>query len=260
MARVYPLFSSSKGNATFIGNNQSGVLVDAGVSCKRLIQGLEVCGLSADAVRAVFITHEHSDHISGLCVFLKNFKVPVYAKPTTIEYIIKNTRLPADADLRSCDEGMCAAGMQAESFATPHDTPQSCGYNFYTSDNKKLSVCTDLGIVTDEVERAITGSDLVLLESNYDEQMLKDGSYPYYLKRRISSDTGHLSNTNSAKMSRKLIAGGTTRIILGHLSQENNTPSVAEKSALRELTEFKRGRDYILEVAPVATTGKVVVL
>lgn len=260
MARVYPLFSSSKGNATFIGNSTSGILVDVGVSCKRLISGLEVCGLSADAVRAVFITHEHSDHISGLNVFLKNFKVPVYAKPSTIEYIIKNNKAPIGADLRSCEDEMCAGSLQADSFATPHDTPQSCGYNFYTKDGKKLTVCTDLGFVTDEVQRAITGCDLVLLESNYDERMLREGSYPYYLKQRISSDTGHLSNINSAKMCRQLIKSGTTRIILGHLSQENNTPSVAEHTALSELTEFKRNKDYTLDIAPVETSGKVVVL
>ncbi len=256
MARVYPLFSSSKGNATFIGNSNSGILVDVGVSFKRLNEGLEICGLSADAVKAIFITHEHGDHISGLSVFTKHFNIPVYAKPLTLEYIINNNKIAKNAQIYSCEGDICVQDMKITSFDTMHDTEQSCGYTIFTGDEKKISVCTDLGKITDVVERNILGSDFVLLESNYDENMLGNGCYPQYLKQRIASQLGHLSNSQSAFMVKKLIENGTTRVYIGHLSQENNTPSIAEGTALKALAQFKRNKDYILEVAPVCTSGQ----
>ena len=135
--------------------------------------------------------------------------------------------------------GVEVAGMEVKCFSTPHDTRQSCGYTIHTSDNKKISICTDLGEITPTVEENLHGSDLVLLESNYDEHMLKTGSYPFVLKKRILSNSGHLANNECAKQVKKLIQNGTTRIILGHLSQENNTPQVAENAVLNELSEFK---------------------
>ena len=256
MAKVYPLFSSSKGNATFIGNANSGILVDVGVSFKRLNQGLEICGLNANAVKAIFITHEHSDHISGLSVFSKHFNIPVYAKPSTINYLIKNEKISTTTKIFSCEGDICVDDMKIKSFDTMHDTEQSCGYTIFTGDEKKISICTDLGKITDVVEKNILGSDLVLLESNYDENMLMNGCYPQYLKQRIASQYGHLSNSHSALMVKKLIENGTTRIFLGHLSQENNTPSIAEATSLKMLSQFKRNKDYILEVAPVCTSGQ----
>ncbi len=256
MARVYPLYSSSKGNATFIGNSDSGILIDAGVSCKRLLEGLEICGLSAQAVKAVFITHEHSDHVSGLSVFTNKYKVPVFAQEKTLEHLIAYKRIsPATQLCVVSENGVDTAGFFIKSFKTPHDSEESCGYKIITDDDKKIAVCTDLGSITPLVEGNLKGSDLVLLEANYDEAMLKSGIYPLYLKKRISSANGHLSNTDSATMVRKLLESGTTRIILGHLSQENNTPQIAEKAVLNNLHGFERDKDYILSVAPVQTKG-----
>lgn len=259
MARIYPLFSSSKGNATFVGNASSGILIDVGVSCKKLIEGLAVNGLSVDAVKAVFITHEHSDHIQGLSVFTKKTKVPVFAQKETLTFLDNNNYIDKDSNLYIMDgQTVDICSMQVSCFDTPHDTERSCGYSVITEDKRKMCVCTDLGTVTDTVDKNLLGSDLVLLESNYDEKMLNEGKYPYYLKKRISSDHGHLSNSDSSKQVRRLIENGTTRIILGHLSQENNTPSVAENSALKALQGFERDKDYILNIAPVATRGMVI--
>ncbi|MGN0613283.1 MAG: MBL fold metallo-hydrolase, partial [Porcipelethomonas sp.] len=141
----------------------------------------------------------------------------------------------------------------------PHDTVRSCGYRIKTSDGRACAVCTDLGHVTETVRENITGCDLVLLESNYDEKLLRNGPYPYYLKERIRSDHGHLSNVDCAQQAAELIRTGTTQLILGHLSQENNTPYKADQTVEEGLSEFVRNRDYILEVAPVETTGKMVV-
>lgn len=261
MARVYPLYSSSKGNATFVGSSSAGILIDAGVSCKKLVEGLDVCGLSPDAVKAVFITHEHSDHIAGLCVFTKKYNIPVYAEEKTLDYIISGNYISPQCKVRVIDEkGTEAAGMKITSFSTPHDTRQSCGYSIFTSDSKKITICTDLGEITATVQKNLEGSDLVLLESNYDEQMLKNGAYPYMLKKRIMSPHGHLANCQCAAQVEKLLRTGTTRVILGHLSQENNTPQVAEKTVLEQLGDFTRNKDYILSVAPVCTAGAMCVL
>ncbi len=261
MARVYPLFSSSKGNATFIGNPTSGILIDAGVSCKRLSEGLEICGINANAVKAIFITHEHSDHVSGLNIYTQKHKIPVYAQAKTLNSLIKSNKISAYTKTEVItSDGLEINDMYIKCFSTPHDTEQSCGYRINTNDERVITVCTDLGNITPEVESNLFGSDLVLLESNYDEKMLKSGRYPYYLKKRILSDHGHLANNICAGMVKRLLQNGTTRVILGHLSQENNTPLVAEKTVLNELNDFSRNKDYILSVAPVATSGTCCVL
>ncbi len=261
MARIYPLFSSSKGNATFIGNPDSGILIDAGVTCKKLVEGLEVNGIDIKAIKAVFITHGHSDHVKGLSVFTKKTKVPVFAREKTLKFLVDNNCICEESNkfIIGTDE-IEIASMGIKSFETPHDAEQSCGYVISTQDNRKLAVCTDLGQVTETVDENITGCDLVLIESNYDEKMLRNGPYPYYLKNRISSVRGHLSNADCAKQVKKLIHSGTTRIILGHLSQENNTPGIAENTVLKELEELERDKDYILKVAPVNTDGTVLTL
>lgn len=259
LARVYPLFSSSSGNSCFIGSPSGGILVDAGANCKRLTLALAQNEISADAVKAIFITHDHSDHISALRVFTKAHKIPVYAAPKTMDWLLKNNHISSFGE--GCDIGkeFFFEGYSVTSFRTPHDAVESVGYRIETPDGKKLCICTDLGHITDDVHESLAGSDLVLLESNYDERMLINGSYPYYLKQRIASNSGHLSNVNSSKEVKLLIEDGTTRIILGHLSRENNTPQIAENTLMRTLgSDMQRNRDYLLYIAPIETNGMVV--
>ena len=144
-------------------------------------------------------------------------------------------------------------------FNTPHDTIQSCGYRIRTGDDKLCAVCTDLGHITQEVDEALNGCRLVLLESNYDESMLRSGPYPLYLKQRILSPNGHLSNDSCAAQVRSLIERGTTYFILGHLSPENNHPHVADNTTRDALDGYERGRDYLLGVAPMETKGGAVI-
>ena len=260
MARIYPLFSSSSGNSHFIGTPSGGILIDAGVSCRRLVNALRQNDIPPEAVKAVFITHNHSDHISGLRVFENCFKAPVFASGETLDYLFDNGHLAPETDCGEIGGGVDASGFFVSSFSTPHDAPGSVGYKIHTPDGKICCVCTDLGYVTDEIDTELRGSDLVLLESNYDESMLRNGGYPYVLKQRIASKTGHLSNKDSAREVRVLIESGTQRIILGHLSRENNTPIVAENTLLRELgNDFVRNRDYMLTIAPIETKGLGVV-
>ena len=259
MARLYSLFSSSKGNATYIGTPQGGVLIDAGVSYRRLAQAMERCGLAMSAIQGVFITHDHSDHVRGLKVLSEQLRVPIYGQGKTLRNLIDHDAVSASAILQEMNQTITLADLALTAFVTPHDTVQSCGYRVQMSDGRICAVCTDLGHVTKTVEEALTGCDLVLLEANYDEQMLRTGRYPPYVKKRILSNVGHLSNTDCAQQVRKLIESGTTRLILGHLSQENNRPALAEAAVANALSGLCRGRDYLLEVAKVETSGEMTV-
>lgn len=260
MARIYPLFSSSKGNAEFIGTEKGGILIDCGASCKRLVQALECNHIPLSAVQGIFITHEHSDHIAGLKVLTKHNKIKVYGQKITLQNLCAKDRISPDTELIEMTEKPVFCGdCEVSCFNTPHDTEQSCGYRIRTYDDKLCAVCTDLGIVTDVVHDALTGCNLVMIEANYDKKMLINGTYTLDLKRRIMSDTGHLSNDDCGKMVRELVESGTTRILLAHLSQENNTPEIADSTVESYLSRFTRNRDYLMGVAPVATEGGCVI-
>lgn len=260
MARIYPLFSSSKGNSTFLGTEDGGILIDCGVSFKRLSAALELNRIPLKAIRAVFITHEHSDHVSGLKMLTKAAGCPVYGQKRTLQRLADSDKISAGSPIIELkDKAISAAGMEVSCFNTPHDTIQSCGYRIHTEDDKYCAVCTDLGHITEEVDAALTGCRLVLLESNYDENMLRTGGYPLYLKERILSCNGHLSNDDCAQQVGRLISRGTTHFILGHLSQDNNRPQIADSTVQNSLTQYTRGKDYLLGVAPVETRGGAVI-
>lgn len=259
MARIYPLFSSSKGNSYFVGNNNGGILVDAGVSCKRICDALQNNEIDISAVQGIFITHTHSDHIKGLKVFTKKYNVPLFAQQTNIEILEDTEKIAPTCKTRAVDNTeICVGDFSVKSFETQHDTPASCGYRITCPDGKVVVTCTDLGYVSDTVKEHLNKADLVLLESNYDEAMLRNGSYPYELKKRISSDHGHLSNSDCGNELNRLIQNGTNKFILGHLSQENNRPETAEKSAVNFLSEYERNSDYLLHIAKPDGCGMVV--
>lgn len=257
--RVVSLCSSSKANCTYIEDNGKGILVDVGCSFKALKSGLESAGRSLSDVSAVVITHEHSDHIGGLLQLTKHTDIPVYASEGTLSGIITKGKADPNAILRNISELENApTDIRITAFPTPHDTPESNGYTF-TSRGKKIAVCTDLGHVTEEVRSAVLGSRFVLLESNYDLQMLiRNLTYPPELKARIRSDRGHLSNGDSASFARELIASGTVSLLLGHLSEKNNTPEIAYNNMISALRSCgaEVNRDYLLGVAAVFGNGK----
>lgn len=260
MARVYPLFSSSEGNATYIGDQRRGILIDAGVSCKRLVASLEANGIPMSAVQAIFITHEHSDHVKGLKTLTSRYAVDVFAQPLTAEYLAASGQISPRSRLYDITGETEASGFLAKPFATQHDTRQSCGYKLLTPDGRCICICTDLGKVTESVFENLSQAQLVLLEANYDYNMLKNGPYPYVLKQRILSEHGHLSNDECGAVLKRLAAIKTTRFIIGHLSRHNNNPQVAERTVLSELSGFERNRDFLLLTAPPEAHGEVMII
>lgn len=263
MARIFPICSSSSGNCTFIGTRGHGILVDAGCSFRAMKSSLELIETSMNQIEAIFITHEHIDHVKGLFQLTKHTKIPVFASPGTIAQLRRNVHEVIPEEVRIYDvihEPYQSADFEVKAFHTPHDTPESVGFTVNFG-GKRIAVCTDLGKITAEVEESLLGCEAVLLESNYDPAMLaKNLNYPADLKRRIAGEKGHLSNNAAADFSAKLLESGTTKLILGHLSRENNTPATAEKCFTDYLSTkgARRGRDFILEVAPVMTQGRYI--
>ncbi|MBR2722360.1 MAG: MBL fold metallo-hydrolase [Clostridia bacterium] len=229
--RILSLYSGSTGNSFLIQGPEGAILIDAGKSAKRLCASLCQAGISPDEISAIFVTHEHQDHISALPVFLKHHPIPVH--------------LPAPSACRLENEPWSerlllphppiftteAAGMKVTSFPTPHDSRASVGYRIEINRDGRsplsVGLATDIGYVTDTIHAALLGCHAVILESNHDVEMLRYGPYPYDLKQRILSRRGHLSNEDSAIESARLAQGGTRAFLLAHLSLENNRPDVA---------------------------------
>ena len=263
MAKFCPLFSSSTGNSIYIGAGDESILIDVGMSAKQLELSLHNIGVDADSIKNVFITHEHSDHIKGLRVFSKKHKIRAFMTQGTYE------ALSEENDLENVEEcciispdGTDLGCMCIKSFSTSHDSKEPCGYTVEIANGRKIAVATDLGIMTDTVFDAIKGSDLVMLESNHDINMLQCGGYPYVLKRRILGVKGHLSNDDCAKTLVKLIQSGTTRFFLGHLSRENNLPQLAYQTSVCALSMegATEGDDYLIRVAKPQWDEKAMIL
>ena len=221
------LASGSTGNCTLVSEGGTHLLIDAGISARRILEGLRQNGVEPDALTAVLVTHEHTDHIKGLEVLLRRCAAPVYAiRPVALAL---RGLLPAQAHRVHLAEPDCAA-LLGETAVTPfvvsHDSAGCCGWRV-SGMSGSFGSCTDLGVVTDEVRCALSGVDCALIESNHDLTMLRTGPYPAFLKKRIRSETGHLSNDDAAALAVYLAQTGTGVLILGHLSRHNNTPGLA---------------------------------
>ena len=262
--QMVPLFSGSSGNAVFIQFGETRFLVDAGVSCKRISNALYSIGQDPRKLSAVFITHDHGDHIQGLDVFIRKYGVPVYATSNTWRGIRSSEKKPHDSYLDHTflpDDSFFCENVEVLPFSTPHDTAGSVGYRF-RGESFSMSVVTDLGSVTDGIIEGIKGSDAILIEANYNREMLWNGPYPWPLKKRVDSPSGHLCNTDCAKAMERLIKEGTRHFILAHLSAENNSPSIVRT----EIEDFLGGSalysddHYFLSIANRAEPTDPVVL
>ena len=245
MARLIfaTLFSGSSGNAAYISYGGEAILVDAGKNNKCVEAALAQLNEDPSKIKAVFVTHEHTDHISALDVFSKKRPVPVHLALASAECMDK---LPRTARLHEdliCED---VGPFRVESFYTPHDSACALGYTVSVA-GRKFGVATDMGMLAKSVVAALTGCDAALIECNYDREMLRTGPYNAQLKARIAGNRGHLSNDDGAALAAVLAYGGTKKLLLGHLSAENNTPEKAYAAVTEELT--RRRIDACVKVA-----------
>lgn len=223
-----PLCSGSSGNASYLEAGGVRLIIDAGVTAKRLRGLMSMLDLSPEGLDAILITHEHSDHVSGIGVLSRRYDIPVYAAEACWERMPKSIGAIAAKNIRvfEPDRDFYLKQLCVHPFSTPHDAAHAVGYSFVHG-GKKLSIMTDVGHVSKRMLDAVANSDLILLEANHDVDMLKAGNYPYPLKMRILSSRGHLCNEDAGLALQKLHARGVKNAILGHLSEENNTPELA---------------------------------
>ena len=229
--RFSPLFSGSSGNAIYVGCDDAHLLVDAGMSGTRIIGEMERMGIDPRSLNGILVTHEHADHIKAIGILSRKFDLPVYATEGTWQGMYDKIGAIAEKNrvIFEPDVDFFIGSIDVTPFSTPHDANQSVGYTFEV-DGAKLAIATDLGCIKDSWLRHVMGSDAVILESNYDLDMLNAGPYPYDLKKRIRSRRGHLSNDDAGAVAVELARNGTKQVILGHLSKENNFPELAMRS------------------------------
>ena len=252
MIRVCPLFSGSSGNAVFVSNQKTKLLVDAGLSGKRIEAALAQIEVSAKELSAILVTHEHTDHIQGVGVMARRYHLPVYATEKTWQAMGRAIGALEESQMQVVHPSRPLAIRDFEVVATsiPHDAADPVAYTLF-AEGKKVSVATDIGYVEEALIEQLSGSHLVVMEANHDVEMLRDGNYPYPLKQRILSDRGHLSNEAAGELAVRLVQSGTAHIVLGHLSLENNLPERAFDTVYRALANggVVPGLEMTLEVA-----------
>lgn len=262
--RVCTIASGSSGNCIYVGTDQTHLLIDAGVSGKKIEQGLNEIGLTGKDVDALLVTHEHQDHIKSLGVLSRRLGMPIYTSEKTYAAAAKDSRMgkipegllhPVQADRQ-----FTVGDIQVKAFSTSHDAVDPLGFRM-ESNGKSFAVATDLGCYNDYIIRHLQNLDVLLLESNHDVHMLEVGVYPYYLKQRILSDKGHLSNESAGQLLGNVLHDNMRNILLGHLSKENNYPALAYETVCSEITfgecPYKAG-DFRIDIAKRDQAGELI--
>ncbi len=252
---VSALASGSKGNSIFIDGPDGSLIVDAGLSAREIMRRLAHVGASPDRLAGILVTHEHSDHLRGVRVLANRLGLTVYGTVDTLRAV----GLPESASVRvvKSGENFAVAGFTIKPFSLPHDAADPVGF-LLARDGVRIGIATDLGCATALVRRRLAGCDMVILESNYDEGMLLEGPYPWFLKQRIRSRNGHLSNEASAHILSELLHPGLQRVILAHLSEVNNCPEAALDEAVGAVGS--RGNGVGLTAACMANPTPVFII
>ena len=247
-----PLFSSSSGNSIFVGTEKTKILIDAGLSGAKITAEMKKIGVNPEELSAILVTHEHSDHISGVGVLSRRYHIPVYANAGTWAAMRNKLGAIEAANAVEFETGgdFSIGDLNIRPFATPHDAAEPVGYAVCAG-SCKVSIATDLGCIRESWLSEVAASDVLLLEANHDVNTLEAGRYPYELKKRILGRKGHLSNDDAGKAAVELVRRGVRAIVLGHLSGENNFPELAYASVSCTLEEngLAPGRDLALSVA-----------
>lgn len=240
------LYSGSSGNSLFVQTENTKILIDAGESAKKITEALSLINVDVNDLDAILITHEHSDHVKSLGTLSKKYNIPIYANSKTWDAMPEqsNKILESNKKYFSPSENFDIGDLKIYPFEIPHDAANPCGFNIFYN-NKKISIATDIGHMTSSVIHKLEDSCFILLESNYDPNVLKCSNYPYLLKERIAGPNGHLPNIEAGKTVSYLINSGLKNVMLGHLSKENNFPELAYKTVVDELIGNKFNENCI---------------
>lgn len=248
------------GNCLFVESENTKLLIDAGVSLKKIEAGLEKLNISPTSLDGILVTHEHSDHIQSLGNLSKKFNLPVFANRETFDSMPKQTDKISEENINNfkIKEKFSIKDIEITAFSIPHDAANPCGFNI-SCNNDKLSIATDIGHITPEIIKFLEGSKFILLESNYDTEVLKYSKYPFILKQRISGPNGHLSNESASKVINYLMHDNLKTAMLGHLSKESNFPELAYQTVVDEIINSGNDVSKIsLSVASRDKTGDLI--
>jgi len=234
------LYSGSSGNSLFVQTENTKLLIDAGESAKKITEALSLLNVDVTQLDGILVTHEHSDHVKGLGTLSKKYNIPVYANSKTWDAMPEQNTKVLDINHKyfQPSETFEIGDLKISPFEIPHDAANPCGFNIFHED-KKISVATDIGHMTSQIIHKLEDSSFILLEANYDPNILKCSKYPYPLKQRIAGPNGHLANVDAGKTVSYLMKSGLSKVMLGHLSKENNFPELAYKTVVNELIENK---------------------
>lgn len=260
MLNFCSLYSGSSGNCLYVESENTKILIDAGVSLKKIENGLNTLNIPASSLDAILVTHEHSDHIQSLGNLSKKFNLPVYANSKTFDAMPKQVEKITTNNIKkiNINEKFFIKDIEINSFSIPHDATNPCGYSL-CNNNKKISIATDIGHINANILKHLEGSDFILLESNYDEEVLKYSKYPFNLKKRIAGPNGHLSNSMAGKVINYLINDNLKSAKLGHLSKQSNFPELAYTTVVNEIISSGTNINKIqLSVASRDSVGELI--
>lgn len=262
MLNFCSLYSGSSGNSLFVETQNTKLLVDAGVSCKKIENALQDIKVDPSSIDGILITHEHTDHVQGLGTLSRKFDLPVFVNQETLDAMPKQKDKIPDKNIKTfkISDKFEIGDLLIDPFSIPHDAANPCGFNIY-KDDKKISIATDIGHMTNNILKSLEGSLFLMLEANYDPEVLRCSSYPFSLKSRISGPTGHLPNEMAGKTISYLLKSGLKNAMLGHLSKESNFPELAYQTVLDELIRNDYNENSLfLGVASRDTHSKLIEL
>ena len=238
MFRFCSLYSGSSGNSLYVESNKTKLLVDCGESAKKIINSLSDIDVDIEKIDGILVTHEHIDHVKSLGTLSKKYDIPIYTNLETLKAMPDQINKIKSENIHIFDfsKDFEIGDLQIHPFSIPHDAANPCAFNILYND-KKMSIATDIGHITPEIINNLEKSCFMLLEANYDPNILKCSPYPYHLKERISGPLGHLSNNMAGQTISHLIDSGLKNVMLGHLSKENNFPELAYKTVMEEIIE-----------------------
>ena len=264
MLNFCSLYSGSSGNSLFVETENTKILIDAGMSCKKIEEALNSIEVNPSSIDAILVTHEHSDHVKGISTISRKFDIPVFSTKETFEAMPNQTEKISENNINYfiLSEKFYINDLGILPFSIPHDAANPCGFNIIKDNEHQISIATDIGHMTKSIVNHLEGSEFILLESNYDIEVLKCCSYPYRLKSRIAGETGHLSNNMAGKTISYLLKNSNLNTaMLGHLSKESNFPELAYQTVIDEVISSHSDNNPIdLSVANRDCPSKLITL